>query len=120
MREVWDRIGISASLLCVLHCLATPALVLFMPILNETVSSHVFHHIIVWVVVPLAVWALLNGYRLHHQRRVLVLGLIGIALIFAAHYFEHQHKLEVALMIVAGLVLAAAHLTNLRACRSHH
>lgn len=33
-RQPWDLAGIGASSLCVIHCLATPLLVVFLPILE--------------------------------------------------------------------------------------
>lgn len=121
MREIWDRIGISASLLCVAHCLLTPFLVLLIPFLGHSFAHRWFHTLIVLVVVPVAVWALWNGYRLHRLPRVLWLGGAGIVMIFAALYFgQSESHLEFAFMIVAGLMLAMAHYFNLRACRARH
>ena len=33
-RQPWDLAGIGASTMCVLHCLATPLLVVFLPVLE--------------------------------------------------------------------------------------
>ena len=121
MREIWDRVGISASLLCVLHCLLTPLLVLSMPVVGEFLSHQMFHIIIMVIVVPVAVWALWNGYRLHKYVRVLWLGGAGIAILIASMYLgSHNPTIEVTGMVAAGLILASAHLFNLRACKTRH
>jgi hypothetical protein len=121
MREIWDRIGISASLLCVVHCLFTPLLVLFMPIAGEFFSHETFHVIIAVIVFPVAVWALWNGYQQHHKRSVLYFGAAGITLmIFGMILGEFDRRFEYAGMISAGLLLAWAHYTNLRSCRLGH
>jgi hypothetical protein len=121
MREFWDRVGISASLLCVVHCLATPLMVLSMPVVGEFLSHDLFHVLIMIVVIPVAVWALWNGYRVHRHPRVLWLGAIGIVLLTAAMFANHQdQRIEIAGMIAAGLILASAHWINLRSCRIRH
>lgn len=121
MRDIWDRIGISASLLCVIHCLFTPALVILLPFAGEALAHGWFHVAIVAIVFPVAVWALWNGYLLHRQKRVLWMGGLGILLIGVALYYAYEHSnLEFVFMTIAGLLLAGAHLINLRACRLGH
>jgi hypothetical protein len=121
MREIWDRIGISASLLCVVHCLFTPLLVLFMPIAGEFLSHHMFHVIVAIVVFPIAVWALWNGFSQHRKRSVLYFGAAGIFLMSAGMILgDYDRVYEYLGMIVAGLMLAWAHYSNLRACRISH
>lgn len=121
MREIWDRIGISASLLCVAHCLFTPVLVLFTPVLGDFLSHEMFHVVVVIVVVPVAVWALWNGYMQHRSARVLYVGGAGLAFLIGGMLLgSFDRKFEVGGMIVAGLLLAWAHYANLRACRLNH
>lgn len=121
MRAIWDRIGISASLLCVIHCLLTPALVIFLPFLGNFLAHGWFHTIIVLVVFPVAIWALWNGFLLHRLKRVLWLGSGGILFLASAMVVGHDNpQNEFTLMIIAGLILATAHFINLRACRMEH
>lgn len=130
MTEFWDRLGISASLLCALHCLLTPALILLVPFLGETLTAHWFHIIIAGVVFPVAILALWSGYRRHHLRGVLILGGIGLTLMSIGIWFgwnsggQHSHHAhgqlngkEILFMVTAGVVLSCAHYINLRECR---
>ena len=121
MRAIWDKIGISASVLCLLHCLFTPVIVLFLPLVGEKISHIWFHRIIFVVVLPVAVWAIYNGYQIHKNKRVVYLGAVGISFLLGATVVDHNDlRMEYALMIVAGISLASAHLVNLRACRLNH
>ncbi len=121
MRDIWDRIGISASLICVAHCLVTPLLVFSLPVAGEFLSQAWFHATIIVIVFPVAIWALLNGYREHHLKRVLWLGGVGLLLISGAIYVGHENWLyEFSLMVAAGITLSAAHYFNLRACNIKH
>ncbi|HMN68309.1 MAG TPA: MerC domain-containing protein [Bdellovibrionales bacterium] len=120
MRGLWDRVGISASLLCVAHCLLTPLLVLALPFAGDFLSHDWFHVGIALVVFPVAAWALWNGYRLHRRKSVIYLGTIGLFIIALGMFIgAYSHEFEVAAMVSAGLILAAAHYQNLRACRAH-
>jgi hypothetical protein len=121
MNEFWDRLGISASLLCIVHCLLTPLIVLLMPLVGHSLMHGWFHAVIIAVVVPVAAWALWNGYRLHRLKRVLWLGGFGIILIcLAITVGARRYSYEVVLMTAAGLLLTAAHYVNLRVCRGLH
>lgn len=121
MNEFWDRLGISASLFCILHCLLTPIAIIFMPFLGEIMSHALFHVIMVLIVVPVAVWALWNGFKIHHNPLVLWLGSAGIIfIILAITIGQKTFAWEVALMTCAGLLLASAHWFNLKVCRRKH
>ncbi|MGE3682785.1 MAG: MerC domain-containing protein [Bdellovibrionales bacterium] len=105
-------------MVCIVHCLLTPLLVILVPFVGESLAHSWFHVLIALLVVPVAIWALWTGYRRHHQARVLGLGAIGLAFIAAA-FFTHDHRLEreYLFMVMAGVFLAAAHYSNLRVCR---
>ena len=91
----------------------TPALVAVVPLLADAGGESWFHAGIVAIVVPVAAWALWNGYRTHRRQRVLWLGGVGILLISVAVV---RADLETPLMITAGLILSLAHYFNLRVC----
>jgi uncharacterized membrane protein YvlD (DUF360 family) len=124
MNELWDRLGISASVLCILHCLLTPVLVLAMPLVGGFLSEQWFHAIIAIIIFPVAIFALWRGFRIHRLRRTVVLG--GLGLICVLFGMTHGYSVgrahpesEVVLMILGGSLLALAHYFNLRACRAH-
>ncbi len=126
MTEFWDRIGISASLLCAIHCVLTPVLVILIPLAGNFLSAPWVHIAIAVVIFPVAVWALWSGYRRHRHRRILITGGVGLVLMATGMTLENADPssrafaLQTILLISAGLTLAAAHFFNLRACRSKH
>ena len=117
MNQFWDRLGISASLLCILHCLLTPVLIVAVPMTGAYFTHGYFHIAIAALVIPVAFWALLNGYRLHRNPRVLVFGALGLIFVSLALLQHSDIKAEFMLMIVGGFLLTWAHYTNLRCCR---
>jgi hypothetical protein len=59
-----DGIAVSASLLCLVHCLALPLLAASLPALGLFVThSLLVHALLLGVALPLGLWALARGWR---------------------------------------------------------
>ena len=74
-----------------------------------------------WWVVPSAVLAFALGCRRHKDRRVLLLGAVGIAGMVLAGTVLHEVMGEAAekmVTLAAAGLLIAAHLQNFKLCRS--
>ncbi|MEM6854770.1 MAG: MerC domain-containing protein [Planctomycetota bacterium] len=82
-RRRWDRLGIIASLACVVHCLAAPFLLLLLPTLGSMWSHPAAHWVLAALVLPLAGVVIWRGYRLHRKRLALIAVSLGAALIVA-------------------------------------
>jgi hypothetical protein len=111
-----DRVGIALSGLCALHCLAGIALVSFFgfgSVAGEGLFSPSIHRIGLALAIGLAFVTLGIGALRHGQRGPLVLGGLGILLMFAGLFAPHG--LIEAMLTIAGVVLVAlAHIQNLR------
>lgn len=119
MNNFWDRLGISTSLICVVHCLLTPVVVLFLPLVGSNLVEHRwFHEVIVAIVVPVAIWALWNGYKIHKHPTMFVYAAFGFLFIGVSMALGHDHdSIQTGFMVAAGLLLSYAHYLNLRARR---
>ena len=120
--EKWDRIGLFLSGLCAIHCLATPLLVLSLPVLGEFFHQEWVHLTLALFVVPVGVFAFWSGYKHHHQTRVLALGLLGLFLVAGASVVPHEwveFREHDVVTIAGSIFLIAAHLLNRRACLWH-
>ena len=126
--ETWlDKVGIWLSGLCLIHCVGTVVALALLPVLSFNEATHEYVHIVLAVILPtIALLAFIPGYRRHHDKLVIALGVLGVALIiFAAaeplHGFSH---IVVGLVTSCGSVaLITAHVRNrrLNRCRhSHH
>lgn len=78
-----DRVGLSASLICAIHCMLSPFLLLLLPAAGTIWAHPAVHWALALMVVPLAMWVLLNGYRKHGSRLTLVAATAGALLILA-------------------------------------
>jgi hypothetical protein len=111
-----DKLAVGLSVLCLVHCLALPVALLLMPGLGSLVvgTESPFHWVLLGLALPVSGYALWHGYRHHGRRLVLVLGMLGLALMFVAVSHVVSARLETSLTVVGVLMLLCAHLSNIR------
>ena len=115
-----DRLGISLSLLCAIHCLLTPVIILSLPIVARYYIDHPwFHWLMAILIIPVGVGAFFSGYRHHGRISVLVYGILGLIIIGIVPVFFHQDLnwwSEPLVMILGSGLLISAHWINRRSC----
>ncbi|QDG53105.1 MerC domain-containing protein [Persicimonas caeni] len=118
--KAFDSAGIVLSGMCVAHCLVLPIAVSLLPVV---IGDALLHPAVHWgmlaTVVPIALFALLKGYRSHKELFVLVAGAAGLLGLCAAHPLAHAlggHHWETILTVAGGVLLTSAHVRNLWAC----
>ena len=81
--RLWDRLGISASALCLVHCVALPFLLAGMPALARFESSlgTGFHIAMAVLVTATVVPALRGGFKRHRDVPTVAFGGCGLTLI---------------------------------------
>lgn len=119
-----DRIAISLSAICIVHCLAVPLVVAVLPIaaLGFGGESH-FHAVMLWLVVPISVVGLVMGYRIHDRVGIVALGVLGMIVISIAAIRGHGQwstSVEILVSIFGSLLLTAAHWSNFVIVRKVH
>lgn len=112
-----DRVGFTASFLCALHCALLPLLLALLPALGLKFGGRVdIDQAFVVFATLLGATTLTLGYRRHRAFHAWALLLPGLALVWAGAFTVlHDHTwVHAAVMATGGLLLAAAHLLNLR------
>jgi hypothetical protein len=121
VQRLLDRMAISASALCMLHCLVTPLLLIAVPVISSTiVADDEFHRILVAFVLPVSLIALFLGCRRHRDRAVFVLGVFGLISLVLIAYLGHDllgEAGEKGATIFSGVILAIGHFRNYHLCR---
>ncbi len=116
-----DKVAISMSILCLLHCLVLPLMMALTPsILALPMSDEAFHIWMIIGVVPISFYALTMGCKNHKRHQVLYLGGIGMLILSVAAFFGHDllsEVLEKALTAIGALIIAIAHIRNYRLCQ---
>lgn len=118
----WDRAGIFLSTLCAIHCLVTPLVGLALPLLGEAFEQTWVHVLMAILIVPIGIFAFWTGYKHHHQRHILIMGLAGLFLIATASVVPRLW-ISVAghdvVTVLGSAVLITAHLFNRKAVGAH-
>lgn len=108
-----DFVGFSASLLCALHCVALPFLLSLAPLTSlQFLNNPWVEYTIILVSFFIASYALVHGYRKHHQKPIaLVIVLAGFILIGTGHLLQVEWH-ETILTSCGAAVVAIAHFVN--------
>ncbi|MCX7556984.1 MerC domain-containing protein [Xanthomonadaceae bacterium JHOS43] len=112
-----DRVGMWASFACALHCALLPLALALMPTLGLGAFSLVdIDQAFVVFATVLGVTTLTMGYRRHRGFAAWAFLLAGLALVWVNTFTVlHDHSLwHAVMMTIGGLLIAAAHLVNLR------
>lgn len=114
----WDAIGFSASMLCAVHCAATPLLLSALPLFGASFLAHPrleMAMIVCSLVFGIAV--LTHGYLRHHrQARALICLGFGVVLLGLAKFALHEPFAEIAASF-AGVAIACGHWRNWKLCK---
>ncbi|WP_298914336.1 MerC domain-containing protein [uncultured Algimonas sp.] len=113
-----DKIAVTLSALCVVHCLLLPILATTLPLLGLWAENEWVHKAFVLAALPLSAVAFVNPVRLRFGYAMRGFALLGAALLVAGAFAEALHDYETVLTVVGASCLAAAHLTRIR-MRSH-
>lgn len=118
----WDRVGVALSLLCLLHCIATPLIILSLPILARYyLANPIFHLFLAIMIVPVGLWSFVKGFKHHRSYRPLALGVPGMALVALTPYLVHVQGFrlpEQISVVIGSCMLITAHVINQKSCKT--
>ena len=125
----WDRTGVFVSALCILHCLAFPFIILFLPALDAIFGNKIFEALLLTVAITVGSVSFFTSYKKHRKIQPLLLGLIGVGFLSFSLFFDlstshdHPHELSAQFfrhlnpfMVLGGLTLVCGHIWNIHAC----
>lgn len=106
----WDIYASVMSVLCLLHCVATPTLATFLPVAGLLTEQHWVHQLLFLLTAPVTLWVIWTSKKHPSFTSFAPAALFGLALLLVAAFVEAAHTIEEPLTIVGALVLAAAHI----------
>jgi len=119
-----DGIGVTASSLCIIHCLGTAAIGFLLPALGLSfLAGEEVHRALAVVVVGAGLLAFVPGFRLHRSWPVAIFAAFGLSAIALAQLWPDEalrERFEVMLTAFGGGMLIVAHWKNRALCRTHH
>lgn len=114
IRNRLDRAGILLSGVCALHCILGIILVSTFGIGSAILFDPLFHEAGLALALVLGILSLGFGYLRHGRGGPLALGMIGLTFMALAIAADHGWS-EAPLTVLGVVIVAAAHLRNLRA-----
>ncbi len=111
-----DNLGIVASVICLIHCMAMPFLLAALPFLGLSfLDTEEAHWVLAGLIVIFAMTAIFPAYLKHKKPSILAALIVGLSLVvYGAFFAEHTlgHAYEMPLLVVGNLILVAAHWRN--------
>lgn len=113
-----DKMAVLLSMVCTIHCLAIPALLLLLPTMSGLLAfnDEAFHYWLLFAVIPISLFAVIAGYIHHRKANITFIAGIGMALLIVAVLLGHDllgEVGEVGLTVLGSVIIAFAHLRNL-------
>lgn len=116
-RHAWSHyIGLTASLLCLVHCLALPLVTPFLPLLAG--HNHWFTESLFVTLIALSTLTIYRGYKTHRDKRSLCLAIPAFGLLSFSLLIPHT-GLQIAVSVLGSFLMTLAHYTNYQFCRHH-
>lgn len=118
MKMNWDKIGMTASGICAVHCMLVPFLLVAFPFLTiEIVKSNSFEWAFIGISALIAFFAMFQGYVYHKKPVPYILAIVGFvvfAIAKSTHTHEHSHDFlgTSVIHVLAGLTIVLAHYLN--------
>ena len=112
-----DKLAISLSAACLIHCLFAPTLIIFAySFLSFSVESELVHYIILLLALPISALALILGYRNHKVLSFLMIGIAGLSLMLLAVLLGEGTSEKVP-TVIGSFIVAYAHYKNHKVCK---
>ena len=120
-QEYSDKTAISLSALCLAHCLLVPSFLVFLSgYISLSYNNELIHYAILFIAIPVSIYALITGVKNHNSYTYLYVGLLGILTLILAVTLGVQmwgEAGEKILTTVGALLVAISHFKNYRLCR---
>ncbi len=120
-QKISDKFSIGLSVLCALHCLFLPSfLIIFSSFMSIQFDNELVHSMILFLVVPISIFALTTGLKNHKSFPIFLLGLFGIFTLISALFLNIKilgDSGEIILTLFGSTFVSFAHLKNYQLCK---
>ncbi len=115
-RQFLDLAALIAPLACLIHCIATPLVLILLPLAGKTcVPATGCEQLLTLAASIICLVAILPGYRQHRQNTIILLTAAGLALLFTGSFLATDFlggSLELPVTVSGSIVLIIALLKN--------
>lgn len=117
----YDRVGMTASSLCIAHCVLMPFVIGLLPAVGLSfLAEEGVHQFLVLGMIAIAALSFSRGYKMHQRKHVVGLMAMGLGLLAFAVLSEGRltETWLTGITIVGGMVMVSAHWLNRSFCKS--
>ena len=117
---ITDKFAASLSIACALHCLLVPSfLIVTSGTLALSIDNELIHWTILFLAIPISVYALITGVSNHNDYVIFLVGLAGLGVLTATAMSEASlSEPAVIIFTLMGSVLVVyAHIKNFQLCK---
>ena len=122
--EAGDKAAIGLSFACALHCLVVPFfLAVFPSSALSGLGDERIHLSLLALIIPISVFSLTLGCRVHRNLSVVSVGVAGICILVFSALLAHDigaETLETAGTLLGSGIVALSHAMNFKSCRAAH
>ena len=120
-KVVWDRLGITFSSACVVHCIMVAFLPLFLPFTSQYTHSSWVHIGVIITMLITTPFAFIPGYKKHGLTWILATALVGILLVILGVMVEGKVSDQIShgISICGSLFLVIGHAKNIQHAHRH-
>lgn len=116
--DIGDKSALVLSLVCTLHCIATPLMLVMVPSISVLLAfePEELHLWLLYAVIPISSFTMIAGYFHHHRASVSIITLLGMLSLIGAVIFGHDMMGglgEVILTVMGSILIAYGHIKNL-------
>ena len=119
-----DKLAISLSLACVIHCLFVPSFVILSSAFFATTFDNEFvHNLILFFAIPISLFALALGYKNHSALSYFLVGIIGLIILISAVILGeplYGETGEILFTMLGSVFVVFAHYKNHQICKEIH
>ena len=116
-----DKLAMALSSACAIHCFLTPSFVLLTSgLISFSFDNEFLHNLILFVAVPISLYALISGNANHKILYLLPVGIIGLSLLVLAVFLGEAFLGELGekyLTLTGSIIVVYAHYKNYKACK---
>lgn len=119
-QAITDKLAIGLSLLCTIHCLALPLILVLLPsMVALQPDNEAFHAWMVVAVLPSSIYALTLGCKLHQRYGLFIIGAFGLMLLVLGLVLGEERigeTTEKIITVLGASFVAVGHWFNYRLC----
>ena len=116
-----DKLAMALSSACAIHCFLTPSFVLLTSgLISFSFDNELVHNLILFVAVPISLYALISGYSNHKILYLLPIGIFGLSTLALAVALGENFLGELgekSLTLIGSVLVVFAHFKNHQACK---